>query len=198
MPYSPVAIPGFGGLVLYPDPQEVGTQNAVDMLNVDLDRRGRVRSRDGFDNLTASAAADRLESITPFYLVDGTRQVVVSSNDGSFYRAYDTAGATIATQSLGGGDVIDADFARFGGPSAEVIYTASWLNEPTQTNAAHKWNGTAWATAPGLRIGGAGAYPYAVEVKAGDNRLVGAYPQSNSSRVAFSDAGTPETIGANN
>jgi hypothetical protein len=201
MPYSPVAVPGFGGLILYPDPQEVGTQNAVDLLNVDLDLRGRVRSRDGFAAFTASAAASRLNDLTPFYKANSTtRQLLTSSNAGSFYRAYSTAGAIVADQSLGVSEIFNADFTRFGGPSAEVSYATSSAGSPTtnsQANDVYKWDGAAWTAATGVRLGGAGNYPMMLDVVAAENRLVGAFVNSASSRVGFSGAGTPETWGAN-
>ncbi|MBW3593776.1 MAG: hypothetical protein KY396_08780 [Actinobacteria bacterium] len=46
-PYAQQPVVEFGGLNLRDDPQEVGWQGAIDLLNIDLDRRGRVRQRDG-------------------------------------------------------------------------------------------------------------------------------------------------------
>lgn len=48
MSLKPFVIERFGGLNLLNDPQELGATVAVDMLNVDVDRDGRVRTRDGF------------------------------------------------------------------------------------------------------------------------------------------------------
>lgn len=115
------------------------------------------------------------------------------------YVAVTDAGVFIAGHSfITPASVVDTDFCRFGGPSAEVVYIASRQSTVSMTtNASIKWDGTTFAAAD-LRIGGAGVYPFALEVKAGENRLVAAYSTSNSSRLAFSDPGTPETISSTN
>jgi hypothetical protein len=195
MPYSPFPVERFGGLNLVADPEEVGAQGAVDLLNVDLDQQGRVRSRDGYDNFTASAAAAAVQTVAPYYKTDGTRQVLASTSS-PFYIAYSTAGAVIASQGLAGG-ITEADFTRFGGPTAEVSYASCWQTVPTLTQPVYKWSGSAWSAATGCRLGGAGDYPFSLEVHATDNRLVGAFPTSGASRVGFSGAGTPETWSAN-
>ena len=45
---TPFVVERFGGLNLAVDPQEGGALIAQDMLNVDVDRQGRLRTRDGF------------------------------------------------------------------------------------------------------------------------------------------------------
>lgn len=198
MPNTPVVIEQFGGLNLVEDPEEVGFSGALDMLDVDLNERGRVRTRDGYDNFTASAAASRLIATSAFYTTSGGKQILTASSDGLFLRAYNTAGATVASQALGGTGVADADFVRYGGPSAEVAYSTSWADTArTVIQNVYSWNGAAWASATGVRIGGAGGYPFSLDVQASDNRLVGLFSASNYSRVGFSGAGTPETWGAN-
>jgi hypothetical protein len=197
LPYQPFTVEQFGGLNLIADPQELGAKGSMDLLNVDFDKHGRVRSRDGYDNLTSSAAASRLDNIGIFYKTDGTKQILVSSSAGEFYSAYSSAGALIATDSIGGTTVSEADFTRFGGPSAEVVYATSWRSIPTLAHIPRKWNGTAWSTTANLRLGGFSADPHMLAVQATDNRLVGAFVTSNASRVGFSDAGVPETWGTN-
>lgn len=188
-----IALAQFGGLNLKNDPEEIGFKGSIDLLNVDLDKWGRIRSRDGYDNLTASAATIRLQDIAPFYTTSGARQVLTATSDGSFnsfYRAYTTAGATIADQSLAGSNMFEADFTRFGGPGAEVSYASSWRFAYTQAHAVYKWNGTIWAATTVVQNG---ADPYMLEVKADDNRLVGAFTNDQFSRVGFSNPGVPET-----
>jgi hypothetical protein len=51
----------FAGLDLRDDVQE--QPGAIDLLNVDLDQRGRVRVRDGYSKVTAAAGATRYDSI---------------------------------------------------------------------------------------------------------------------------------------
>jgi hypothetical protein len=59
MPLNPLAVEAFGGLNLRDDPSEIGWTAATDLLNVDFDRRGRVRTRDGttqWNNSTLSSS----------------------------------------------------------------------------------------------------------------------------------------------
>jgi hypothetical protein len=201
--YKPFPVNQFGGLNLVDDPQEIGAPGAVDLLNIDLDKQGRLRTRDGYDNFTASAAASRLHDLRSVQFTNGTRQVLVASSAGtsSFYRAYSTAGATVATQNLGLGvpGAYDVDFTRFGGPSAEVVYTSGRDVDPAtgpgNSIPNYSWNGSAWSAVSPMGTGGFS--PLMLEVQANDNRLVGAHVEGTYSRVGFSGAGTPETWGAN-
>jgi hypothetical protein len=205
MAYSPFVVEEFGGLNLRGDPGEVGAQGAVDLLNVDLDRQGRVRSRDGYDNFTSAAAASRLDGIRAVQSsslgggLPTVRQMLVSSSAGAFYRAYTYTGATISDRT--GITPYEADFTRFGDPTDQMVYASSTDTDPVTgtgtANTVYKWNGVVWAAATGVRLGGAGNYPLMLEGKPGDNRLVGAFATSSYSRVGFSGAGTPETWGAN-
>lgn len=191
---SRVPFDDFSGLDLVSSPD---SSQCIDALNVDLDVRGAVRSRDGFNNFTASAAASRLTNVAPFYTTNGTQQVMAVSEAGNFYRAYDSSGGVIASQAVtNGAGRNEVDFTRFGGPSAEVVYASGWGTFPTVGAVPYKWNGAAWAGAAGIALGGVN--PYQLALKATDNRLVGAFVTSNSSRVGFSNAGVPETWGANN
>lgn len=175
----------------------VDTSACIDLLNVDLDVRGVVRSRDGFDNFSASASVSRFDGLSPFYRSNGSRQLLASSGVGQFYTAYDTSGAPIASQATGV-TFEQASFVRFGGPSAEVAYTYSLVPTPIDSTAVYKWDGATWSAAAGVRLGGAGYYPFAMDVSSTDNRLVGAFPNSQGSRVGFSNAGVPETWDATN
>src|SRR4051794_12902429 len=55
----------FRGLLLDREPDAVGPNGALDGLNFELDRRGAVRSRDGYAKLTAAAGATRYDSVGP-------------------------------------------------------------------------------------------------------------------------------------
>jgi len=180
----------FGGLDLVDDPEEIGIKGAIDLLNVDIDRRGRIRSRDGYNNFLSSAASQRLNSLGVYYNVTGTKQLLASSVDAganSFLAAYTTAGASIAS-TVTFNNLAQAQFTRFGGPAAEIVYVASWRVVGTSANSVRTWDGAAWAVA-----GGFPANTFALDVQALDNRLVAATIASNSSRIAFSDAGAPGT-----
>lgn len=67
MPVTVVPVSDFGGLDLIGSPD---SSACIDVLNVDFDVRGAIRSRDGFDNFTASAAAGRYTFCAAFYTTD--------------------------------------------------------------------------------------------------------------------------------
>lgn len=95
MTLVPVAVEQFQGINLVDDPEEVGLGGAIDMLNVDLDKRGRVRSRDGFSKITAAAGATRYDSIFSV-----TAAASVSSVDGQTgTTADDSSVGTVAWSS---------------------------------------------------------------------------------------------------
>jgi hypothetical protein len=71
----------------------------------------------------------------------------------------------------------------------------SYRDSAGAATPVYKWSGAAWALVVGMGTGAVA--PYMLEVQATDNRLVGAHTTSESSRVGFSGAGTPETWGAN-
>lgn len=194
MSLSGFPIPRFGGLNLVDDPEEVGAIGSVDQLNIDIDKHGRVRSRDGYNNLLSAASATRLDAIAAFYMSNGTKQLLVSSNVGNLYRAYSTAGAVVASVAAGNA-LWEADFTRYGGPTGEVAYATSSATNPAiatpLANPVFRWSGAAWAFVGTVGLGA--TTPLQLEVKADDNRLVGSFEASNSSRVGFSNAGAPET-----
>lgn len=193
MSLTPYAVPTFSGLNLVNDPEEVGSQGSIDLLNVELDDRGRARSRDGYGQFTAVPWAARLDSLAYFYLVDGSKFLL--SHSGVSYIAYDSIGAVFASDTLG--SAVDAvDYTRFGGPLAELIYVAGYSNSAGAAPALRSFDGVAWAIAVGAALGG--VYPFLIEVQSSDNRLVGVFATSNFSRVGFSRAGDPEVFDAAN
>lgn len=199
MPLSGFPISAFGGLNLVGDPEEVGLNGAIDMMNVDLDIRGRLRTRDGFDNFTAAVGANRYDGIGHIYRLGGNKQVLSSSTGGSIYRVFDTTGAIVSSIAAIQ-PPYEIDFTRFGGPGAQVVYITSTGVDPVvgvgNANLPYKWDGAAWTLTP-LNLGGVGNSPLQLEVKPSDNRLVGLFADSNYSRVGFSGAGVPETWGVN-
>jgi hypothetical protein len=62
-PLFNVSLDSFAGLDLRDAVDEGG--GAIDLLNVELDRSGRLRSRDGYRKVTASAGATRYDSVYP-------------------------------------------------------------------------------------------------------------------------------------
>lgn len=183
MAVSQYKIERFGGLVLDREPDEVGANEAIDLVNVDLDRGGAMRIRDGFSKLNAVAGAD------PFvrgpYNWEAQNWVVVS--DGTKVRLYDSAGTLQASSGAMTADTTSV--APFGTGTTSYLYLA-------QSKAASVFR----ATTAGVFSTPAGM-PNAeyLAVQPNDNRLVAAYTSSTqASRVKFSDPGDAETWGANN
>lgn len=186
----PVMIERFGGLDLRTDPGEGAS--AIDVLNVEFDRVGRVRVRDGYDNFTTAEIGEHLtgyDSLQPFYKTDGTRQLVASEADAGgvaeVVKVLNTSGAEIYTFTMSSPV---SGWARIGVASTEYLYVASGAD------TLRRWDGTVATTPAGMP---SGAY---LAVQAPDNRLVncGFSLGTERSRVKFSDPGAPETWGANN
>lgn len=198
MAYSPVPVEQFGGLNLVDDVQEVGTQAAIDLLNVDLDQPGRLRSRDGFTAFTAAAGATNYWRLFPFYTDAGTKQLVgtfqvPSVLGGPTIRALTTAGATVATYNgAAGEDYWQA--VRFGSPTTDYMYIAGRQSPAgTGPQAVVRWDGAAFTTPAGV------PFVRYLTVQSPDNRMVGAAGSgaAASAKVEFSNAGDAETWDAN-
>lgn len=195
MSYEPFPFPSFGGgLNLRDKSDAIAEEEAVDCLNVFFTERGAVTQRHGYADLTTSPLTNRGASLEPFYTSSGTKQLLVGC--GTRLEALTTAGAVAASQT----GLTDGvwDFVRFGGPGAEVAYAGNGKN------LLQKWSGSAWSSVANSPK----ASCLAVQQVDQGNRLVAAGFDSgsngpsaataNPSRVWFSDAGAPETFGANN
>jgi hypothetical protein len=187
---SVVQWPGFGGLNLRDQPNQIDPTQALDLLNVTLIERGGVKSRDGYAKFTSPVLTNRADSMAAFYTVSGTTQLVVGN--GLRLDALNTAGTSVA--SSGAPTASPHYFARFGGPTAELMFISNG------TDAVRSYNGAAFA-APAW----AGTVPTGkfLAVTPWDNRLVNARRSGttggdNPSTVRFSDPGVPTTFGANN
>jgi hypothetical protein len=188
--YAVFPLEAFGGLRLADDPQDVGWAGAIDLLNVDFDRSGRVRQRDGFDNLTSAAAAGRYLSLATFE--SATTRHVLAARSGSV-DAVATSGVITGTQATGLSSY-RLSAAMYGGPSATVAYVAiDGTNLGVGSTLIYKWNGSAWSSWAWTLTG----EPSLVAVQPTDNRLVVVTTASGNSRVYFSDPGAPETVGSN-
>ena len=173
---SVIPVTEFGGLDLVSAPDSTG--GAIDLLNVDFDRRGAVRSRDGFDNFTTSAAGAAYDSLGVYRL-----QTQLAAGRGTSIDFLDSAGAVAASSTFG---AAPRTFAQFGSPTANYLY----IGGPSAT--VRRWDGTT-VTAPGGMPTG-----YHLAVQPVENRLVAGKDSTNISRVWFSDAGLPETWTASN
>lgn len=93
---QPYTIAGFGGLDLTSSPDDSG---CVDALNVDLDVRGAVRSRDGYAQLNDTSPSENYVHLLPIY--DASTPVLLGVRNDTSVTAVDT----IATD----GTVTEAD-----------------------------------------------------------------------------------------
>jgi hypothetical protein len=66
MSLNPFPIAAFGGLNLFVDPIEVGAKGATDLLNVDLSVPGKLKTRDGYTKVSASAASGGPKFLVPW------------------------------------------------------------------------------------------------------------------------------------
>lgn len=201
MSYSPSVLDSFGGLDVAQDPQELGSTGALDLLNVDVSRPGRVRCRDGYAKVTTTNPNRQLAAISPYYRSTAVPQIVAASTDlagasNKVFIALTTAGVELASKpgaSVLNGQLNGRIAGRFGAPGSELVYvvqptTATAVTTPT----AYKWNGSTFAAAALAPNAECWA------VKGGENRMVaGNYLNTSASRVGFSNAGDPETWGAN-
>lgn len=175
---GPYTIPRFGGLQLSDDPQEVGFGGAIDLLNVDLDRSGRLRIRPGFTQLTASEGTNRYDSLLFFQNTAGSKFLVAGA--GTRVEVINSSGTVVATMALA--TASPHYFARLGTPAAEYVYFSNGTDRIRRTDGAA-------ITSPAGLIAQTGKY-----VAAWQSRLVHARTATNPSRVAFSNAGDPETF----
>src|SRR5262245_53326202 len=135
--YNQFAFKDFsGGLNLRDKSDAVGDREAIDLLNVVFTERGAVKQRDGYSDLTPADLLNRVDSLSPFYKADGTRQLVAGC--GNRIEVVDTAGLPVqASTGLGGGPWA---FARFGDPGHEYLYCANGID------TIQRWDGANWAS----------------------------------------------------
>jgi hypothetical protein len=187
---QPFSVDAFGGLNVMDDPEELGASQAVALSNVDFSQPGRVRTRDGWALFSTSAAASTVQGGAYYKSNAGVETLVVGDGSTLYPFALSTGvvGATQGAAIVAGNN----SFARFGTPTTTRLYVT------TGSGSMYRYDGGfTLVSAPDA----ATAY---VAVTANDNRLVVApnslagQPGTNGERVWFSDAGAPETFGANN
>jgi hypothetical protein len=100
-PYRELTVDAFGGLNVVSDPQEVGWGGAVDLLNVQLDRPGRLRARDGYTAFSTSAAPAAIQYLVPLIdTIAANRFAAIGLSDLS---AINLATGVLASQNGAGG-----------------------------------------------------------------------------------------------
>lgn len=179
MPLTPYTIESFGGLRLDVDPLEAGPSAATDLVNVDLDRLGRLRTRSGFTR----AKALTITTAEGFTVYDNTiaRQIIAGYTTGgtSRYEAYlSSGGASIASVIVTSGAVIQSAITGENG----FMYMTNGVD------AIRRWDGSSFSSPAGMPVCSC------LAATALSNRLVAASVGGLSSRVLFSNAGAPETF----
>lgn len=187
MAYDAVPIEQFGGLNLA-EPEEVPANQAINVSNIDLDKPGAIRVRDGMEKFNSVAGSNDFYDAFVWTRPTVNTHVIVS--DATNLLAYNSSGTAITSAAVG------ATFL-----SAASLGTASagpYLYIGVGTGASiRRWDGTNFSAPAGM--------PTAVYVATQpvESRLVAAYTGSsgggtNQASVVFSDAGTPETWTAGN
>jgi hypothetical protein len=172
----------FAGLNLLADPLELGASGAVDLLNVWF-LPGRIET---CPEVLAFATATRTV-LRIFPYADGS-QLLASEGDGTTttLEAFTSGGVSSATTSYASVSTTPHGFASIGTPSASRTYAVR------RGDTTRRWDGSAWSSVAGV--------PSGVSAAPADRgtRLAVGYASGNPHRVSFSDAGDPETFGANN
>jgi hypothetical protein len=191
-PSGPQKFPlsGFGGgLNLRDQPDVVDGRQALDCLNVTFTERGGVASRGGYEAFTEQTGTARYDSLGAYFSSAGARHVVAGA--GSQLDAINASGALVASVATGASPHY---FARFGGPTAELLFCANG------TDQLRQYNGSAFST-PGW-TGTAPTGTFVAVSSWGDNRLMnarrsGSTAGDNPSTVRFANVGVPTTWTAN-
>lgn len=189
MSLQPIPVETFGGLDLLSDPGDLGWRGAIDMLDVALDRPGILRSRDMFSSLVANT------TLTSPYLISWGLTGYLACTAASI-KLYN--GGTLTGTAVAPNQYYSWSSQAIGTASASYLYLADYAN----VNAVRRLTTTAVISAPA----GMPVCAYLGRTPT-DNRLVaaniatiptGASSTASGSLVHFSDAGAPETWGANN
>jgi hypothetical protein len=179
LPYTPFTIAQFGGLNLVDDPQESG---CIDALNVTLDDRGRIKTRNGYSSLVTKTGT--LGIVTTDQSI--ATNLLFFQTSSNTYALNPTSGAQIATSAVGINVAPPV-------PMLTASATGPVYYFPHQTNGRKYDSASSTFSAAATVAADCAAPQY------GDNRLaIGNVTGGFRSRVQFSDPGAPETFGANN
>src|SRR3954447_16987953 len=110
-PFGPIE--GFAGLRLNADIEELGFNGAIDMLDVDLDDRGRLRTRNGFSLFSTAPDTGSAQPIAPYYRGTNPTQILTVTAAGNTI-AINSSDASIAATDTG---VAARNFAAVGTPT---------------------------------------------------------------------------------
>lgn len=153
MALEPFVVETFGSLNARDDPFEVGAPGAVDMVNVDLNTRGRVRTRDGFTRIAAVANTNaQFEGMAVFDLPAQTEQVLVGYDVAGTptLKAFSSTGTlldTTTTTIFPGASFPWGDSARGTASSTSYLYLIDGFGLFT------RWDGTTFTNPTGMPTG---------------------------------------------
>lgn len=180
-----VAFPGFGPLNLRLDSHKLAWAGAADILNLDLDRPGQLRTRDGTITLVDDIAGT-VYGLAAFQsgtaLGTGSQFVVLRLDSGTAkLDAYNLSDDSLEATASYSSTIGNMSAVQFGTDSGSNLYIAANLGDIV------KWDGSAFTTMS--------AMPAAtfVALWPRSNRLV----VGNESTLSFSDAGDAETFSDN-
>jgi hypothetical protein len=161
---KPIPFTEYGGLILNRPLEDVGAENAIDLLDVDWDDSlGRLRSREGAAAFSPADAASSYDALSPHSL---TRLL---ARRGSTLFALNTEGKEVAGKEAAVNEKHLA-FARLGTPAASYTYIAD------QEHTLKRYDGADF-TSPTCKVGEANAVAmpkgkYLAVWPDGGNRLV--------------------------
>lgn len=197
MATTPFPLSTFRGLNLVDSVDSVGDQ-CIDCRDIDLDYSGtKVRSRDGYDNLTTAFTTD----LTCLHRQNDSK--LLASDSTTLY-SINSAGSKTSLGTLTGLQAVN-----FGTPTETATYMAGLVSGTTVT--LRKIVSTT-LSAPTATVNGSGGSTMPlvqhIGVQEADNRLVVATPtgasaapgggSSSSSHLWFSEPGAPESWNTNN
>lgn len=178
-----------GGLNVRDFPDGLNANQCSLLTNMRPTHRGALVTREGIEEFTPNAESTAIDSMTAYQTAAGTSRLVTGA--GNTIRVFDNLGSAVATSSAPTAN--PHYFARFGGPTAEVIYIANG------TDTIRKLSGTTFSVPTYTGVTPTGKY---VAVTPWDNRLVaanfiGATAGTDPSSVRFSAERVPETFATN-
>lgn len=208
-PPQPAKIEGFNGLNLAAEEFDIGLTGAVDLLNVDFDWPGRIRTRDGYaqwNNTTLSATG--YSGLVPSGAVSSNSLLAIRYASGGTVNIdqVTAAGTTTNLGSFAGAaNTFSLSYANLGGVvggvgGTPVTYIA-FVTQPSTgvtlvgVNAA---TGVTTATGKPLYLGTTAVSSRLIEAGffAAADSPTGA--NGNRSTAFFSDPGTPMSFGTSN
>lgn len=183
MTLTPYVVESFTGINVLADPFEVGQSISTALLNVDINRLGQVRTRDGYSLVTGTAATVSPGAMS-YYKTSAAVEYVVAVTDTAsagvttpYALATGTAGTTVSDAPAS-----NNGFTRFGTDTASSLYVSG--------SQLRKYDGTSWSTVSTALS----TTHFAIAVTPSDNRLV----LGTGDFVYFSDAGAPDTFTSGN